>query len=509
MTRAITIFSLSVLAAPIMGILAAWDVSNEGVRFLRAASADAARELCSSVSADTPAAIHYACGFVFSARTIEWGLAITVAMVALFTVIYVLTIRRLAASRDLLSRYSPTLFRTGLALIVLILTAQGGSLLWVLWERLLAHHYNGWPWLTLMGAGLIAAAGLIVTSWRQLFITMPLDVDGVLADRSNCPELWARVDNLGRRLAASPPRQIVVGLQPTAFVTSAAIYLRGTGPLPAIETLYLPLAGLRLWTDAELDAVIGHELGHFRGQDLHYSHRLAPVLRSLSVSLETVRLGVGYEGTWGVSWFRAARLPASLALSLMLGSFRSLIATMQRERELVADQAGASVSSGSALIAAAGKLAVVAAEWSGFWSAAAHFVTMGRARANLCQDLLYRATAFSNSVPPKAFTEWLLASRQPHPFDSHPILAARAAALAVDPMPLLERALAAVAEATEPEPAIKALEERATRSAIESIRIPGGKLRLDETRGLPKELAGPWNVTEKPERQLAFTIDRS
>ena len=480
-----TTFALAVLAAPVIGIVAALDLQSEGMRYLRASSASGTRVACHKFSAHAAAGVQYACEFVFSAQAVELGMVTTVAVTVLLGVTYVLVVRRLARSSDRLARFAPGVIRAGLAVLVLLFTAQGGLLLWALWERMNAQLTSGAAWLAVIGAGLIAAAALIVASWRKLFAIEPLRIRAIVADGQACPDLWARVDQLSQQLGAASPKQLLLGLEPTAFVTTTAMALPGTGPLPLTETLYLPLGGLRLWSDAELNAVIGHELGHFRGNDIRFTARLAPALRSLAVSLESVQLDERDSG----GLFRAARLPAVLALSFMLGTFTALISSMRRARELIADRAGASVSSGEALISAAAKLSVLETEWRDFWSALAYFVTMGRTRVNFSQDLIERAAVVSNMLSPAQFTEWLLASRQPHPLDSHPPLAVRAAALMVDAPSILHSALTALRTPANSSPLLRDLEEALSRIVTESIRIPGSKLVVDDTRGLPKELA--------------------
>ena len=481
-----TTFALAVLAAPVIGIVAALDLQSEGMRYLRASSASGTRVACHKFSAHAAAGVQYACEFVSSAQAVELGMVTTVAVTVLLGVTYVLVVRRLARSSDRLARFAPGVIRAGLAVLVLLFTAQGGLLLWALWERMNAQLTSGAAWLAVIGAGLIAAAALIVASWRKLFAIEPLRIRAIVADRQACPDLWARVDQLSQQLGAASPKQLLLGLEPTAFVTTTAMALPGTGPLPLTETLYLPLGGLRLWSDAELKTRSSAMSSATSAAMIYVSPRaLAPALRSLAVSLESVQLDERDSG----GLFRAARLPAVLALSFMLGTFTALISSMRRARELIADRAGASVSSGEALISAAAKLSVLETEWRDFWSALAYFVTMGRTRVNFSQDLIERAAVVSNMLSPAQFTEWLLASRQPHPLDSHPPLAVRAAALMVDAPSILHSALTALRTPANSSPLLRDLEEALSRIVTESIRIPGSKLVVDDTRGLPKELA--------------------
>lgn len=77
--------------------------------------------------------------------------------------------------------------------------------------------------LIFAGAGLIAAASLIAWSWRELLTVAPLEVTGLVVSRDQLPDLWARIDRLAAKLGAEPPKQLILGLEPRAFVAAANI----------------------------------------------------------------------------------------------------------------------------------------------------------------------------------------------------------------------------------------------------------------------------------------------
>ena len=88
---------------------------------------------------------------------------------------------------------------------------------------------------------------------------------------------------------------MVVGLDPNFFVTEARVRcLNGT---LSGRTLYCSLPLARILSRAEFDAVIGHELGHFRGQDTQFSQRFYPIYRGTADSLRALgNIGVGGAG---------------------------------------------------------------------------------------------------------------------------------------------------------------------------------------------------------------------
>lgn len=493
MLRIVSTFGITLLAVPIVGIILAIGPTRDGYQLLQVSSPAAARALCATKRSDVSDPVKNGCALISSGPSIQLGFLATAGVMALLLAGYAIAADTLAHPRDRLARYFPIIIRASLVTLVLVLFAQGSLVFWLIYERGIAQgpqEVSTWSmvvvWILIpVGAGLIAAASLIAWSWRELLTVAPLEVTGLVVLREQLPDLWARIDQLATKLGAEPPRQLILGLEPTAFVASANIDLREVGRLPAVETLYMPMCGLRIWTDAELDAVIGHELGHFRGEDLRYSARFIPAFRSLTVSLQSVRL----DERASVGWFRAARIPAVLVLTTMLGLLHDMVSRVSRERELAADQAAASVSSGTALLSAVGKISVMSAEWPDFWGALAYFITFGRTRVNFCDDLLLRAAALRGLIAAPRFARLLLESQQPHPFDTHPSIAARAAALGIDADPIVEASVAPLDAHSEASPQLRALEEVLTKEITERIRVRGTPLKVDSTPGLPAELA--------------------
>lgn len=493
MLRIATTFGITLLAVPILGIVLAMSLARDGSQELHVSSTAAAHALCVTERLNVSDAVQNGCELISSGPLIQLGFLATAGVMALLLTGYAIAARVLAHPRDRLARYFPIIIRASLVTLVLVLLCQGALVFWLLYERAIAQgpqEVSSWwvivVWVLIsLGAGLIAAASLIAWSWRELLTIAPLEVTGLMVSREQLHDLWARIDRLATKLGAEPPKQLILGLEPMAFVAAANIDLRGVGRLPVVETLYLPMCGLRIWTDAELDAVIGHELGHFRGEDLRYSARFIPAFRSLTVSLQSVYL----DERDSRGWFRAARIPAVLVLATMLDLFHGLVSKVGRERELAADMAAASVSSGTALLSAFGKISAVSAEWPDFWAALAHFITFGRTRVNFCDDLLLRAAALKGLIAPQRFARWLLESQQPHPFDSHPSVAARAAALGIDSGPIVEASIASLDKHSEASPELRALEEVLTKEITERIRVPGAALNVDSTPGLPEALA--------------------
>lgn len=117
---------------------------------------------------------------------------------------------------------------------------------------------------------------------------------------SDAPELHGFVRDLANKLGSTPPKNIVVGLEPNFFVTNADVYSLVDRQLLNDETLFVSAPLSRLMTKDELAAVIGHELGHFRGEDTVYSMKFAPVYAGMARAIGAMEFG-DEEGASGLA----------------------------------------------------------------------------------------------------------------------------------------------------------------------------------------------------------------
>jgi Zn-dependent protease with chaperone function len=123
------------------------------------------------------------------------------------------------------------------------------------------------------------------------------------------------------------------------------------------RTLYCSLPLARILTLPEFDAVIGHELGHFRGGDTAFSQKFYPIYRGTADSLRALRdTGAGGAGLLPL-------LPAVGVMSLFYDAFALAERQHGRVREMAADQDGASVSSTEAMATALVKVHAFAGAW--------------------------------------------------------------------------------------------------------------------------------------------------
>ena len=187
----------------------------------------------------------------------------------------------------------------------------------------------------------------------------------------------------------------------------------------------------------------------------------------------------------------SSTLPAVCMLHGMLWLFVRAVSKNDRQRELAADQAAASVSSGEALLGAIVKLSLLEMQWRRFSAALEQFVAQGSTRVNVVQDFVARMNLFRRAAGPSRLTTTLLAAEQPHPFDTHPPLAVRAAAFDLAVAPIIKNSLADINDFRVPCRAMRELEEALTKVITATMR-KGSVLEVDPDPSVPFELAWPY-----------------
>jgi Zn-dependent protease with chaperone function len=295
--------------------------------------------------------------------------------------------------------------------------------------------------------GAAAAAGVFFTL-KPLFKkhTAQATVVGKSVTLADSPMLWAFVKNLAGRTQSDVPRNLVVGLTPEFFVTEAEVQCID-GKLEG-RTIYISAPLCRIMTVQELEAVIAHELGHFKGEDTAFTLHFYPIYRGAIDSLN----GVSEAATSinkvtayiPIAAFKILGLIGSLSLfptvymlAFFLECFAAAENTISRERELAADAVAATTAGSANIATALVKIVAFTATWSLVVSTmrdslvAGYFDYEGM-RYDARQFFsnisgVYAATVASHAGP--AVLSGLDSKIIPHPTDTHPPLSARLAAL--------------------------------------------------------------------------------
>ena len=262
-------------------------------------------------------------------------------------------------NRKRLSLIFGPLVRIVMLLLAVSVLAQGALLIYSIYtiEVSAIQRVHGFL-LLMLGLGAIAACWILLkSSIAFLKSHQPMVIRATALDKAQHGGFFDFINGIASKLKAEKPDHIVVGLEPNFFVTASDVQLAGTDSILRGRTLFVSLGLLRVFSREELAAVIGHELGHFRGGDVAYSMKFAPIYSRLTQALEN--LGQTTEGAAALG-----RLPAVVALSVCLLEFASAERSIGRERELEADRAGAEAADGLALARALVKVSLYGTQWS-------------------------------------------------------------------------------------------------------------------------------------------------
>lgn len=239
---------------------------------------------------------------------------------------------------------------------------------------------------------------------------------------AEAPELWAAVREAAARLQTAPPDRILVGMQLNFYVTELAV-LHDGGRAEG-RTLFLSQPLLKQLTADEIVAIIGHELGHFIGEDTRLTREFYPMRMKAHATLVAMAQA-GWVGR-----------PSAYALHFFSLSFGQTERTLSRERELLADRVAADLTSPSIIARALVK-----------FHAAVEALNLGITgkdgqRIERPFDTPMGAYIQEKLVPRAEFWTELFARKTPHPLDSHPALGVRLEALGEKIGPTEAQALA-------------------------------------------------------------------
>jgi len=180
----------------------------------------------------------------------------------------------------------------------------------------------------LIGGGIAAWLSVkILLSKVPLEFTEPMSREITTKD---APLLWQAVTEAAHQLHTSPPDHILVGMQFNFYVTELSV--RHGREKTSGKTLFLSYPLLKQLPENEVLAIIGHELGHFIGEDTVLTRRFFP----LRQKAQGVVAAIAQSGVAGV--------PTIELLKCFWWSFEEIAADVSREREFLADRIGAELA---------------------------------------------------------------------------------------------------------------------------------------------------------------------
>jgi Zn-dependent protease with chaperone function len=373
--------------------------------------------LCSD--ADARAGLHEACSTIDLMELFR-PLGIVAIALSVGALLGLIPLRRLAArNRRILAWFRPFLLVLLLVLTILVIL-DGALVAGAAYLGELAYTDGVHPFVMFgIAVAVIVAASGVLRAAMTMGRVRPSAVRGIALDRGRDHALFGAIDDIAHRIGAAAPDQIIAGMDATFFVTETPV-AASDGTYHG-RTLFLSMPFIRMFSRSELLAVIGHELGHFRGEDTIYSRRFYPVYRASLESLAVLR-----GSTRG--WTGIPLLPPLLILQLFFDAFIEAERGLSRKRELAADAVGAEAESAADVATALVKLAAFAPAWVDAFAESETALRDGRPPINLSARFAQLARL---AAGPKALAD-IDDGRIRHPTDSHPPTSERIAALGVD-----------------------------------------------------------------------------
>jgi Zn-dependent protease with chaperone function len=350
-----------------------------------------------------------AAGIVGQVQRLRWGLGLSALLVAILSGVtqatFVLNRRALQSRAQLIDSYR-------LAWRMSIAAAIVKTLLLI---PLLGY---GCFELTTLASGqylpkLIAfiIIGGVVALWRSVNILVkpvPLEFRLKLVRAvtpGEAPLLWSEVRAAAARVGTAPPDSILVGMEQNFFVTELTVVYRGgrTGG----RTLYLSYPLMRQLSPDEVMSIVGHELGHFLGDDTRITREFYPMRLRVVATLKAMAASgwVGWTSVHSLLFFH--------------WSFARTENTTSRERELEADRIAARLTSPQTMARALVKTHVYTEAFA---------LALARRDSNPF-DVPMAAYVREELAPKPGYWASLFEKATAHPLDSHPPLRARLQAL--------------------------------------------------------------------------------
>lgn len=262
---------------------------------------------------------------------------------------------------------------------------------------------------------LLVVLGGIYALWHSAAILLknvPLQFNEPMSREvtpTEAPVLWEKVRAAAASLQTAPPDRIIIGLQLNFYVTELAV-LHDGGKVEG-RTLYLSYPLLKQMPEDEVLAIIGHELGHFMGNDTRMTREFYP-LRMKNHGTLVAMAQSGFIG-----W------PSFQFLNFFYLVFNQTEQATSRAREFLADQRAATLTSARTAAQALVRFQVLAEAF--------HRNLKAAIKNNFPNPLQMplQPVVREQLAPEKEFWTQLFEKALPHPLDSHPPLRARLEAL--------------------------------------------------------------------------------
>lgn len=346
-------------------------------------------------------------------RRLQWGLILSVALVAGLAVailaIFSLNKKARKSQADLIRSYQLS-WKIGMTAALAKVFLLIPLLAYGTFEFTVLLSGQFFPKLLVI----IILGGLLVL-WQSATILLkkvPMEFKEPMSREvtpQDAPELWQAVRYAAERLQTSPPDHIVIGLQFNFYVTELAVCLDSSRTKG--KTLYLSYPLLKQLSADEVLAIIGHELGHFIGEDTKMTREFFP----LRLKIRATMVAMARSGWMG--W------PSFQFLNFFSWCFGETEQAASRTRELLADQRAAVLTSPRT---AANALVRFQVAVEAFQRGLADSI---KKKIENPLDVPLQAVVQEKLAADTGFWNQLFEKNIPHPLDSHPPLNVRLGAL--------------------------------------------------------------------------------
>ena len=421
---------LVALAIPAIGFAVSFFIINDMNQELQAEGIDVVT-LCDAVKTgklgnETTSDLLGACQEVENIVLLGKGSILAAAIGVIIPIMYWMASVFAGENRKRIAAIFPLVLRFSVLLIAISVLLQGAILTYAAYvgesyaiERV--HIFL----IGAIGLGALVGGLKLIGASMSFGRKLEMNVFGKLLNSNDAPQLFNFVKTLSEKLGAKEPDNIIVGLEPTFYVTSSDIQVPGNEGAIKGETLFVSAPLSRLLSQDEFASVVGHELGHFRGEDTAYSMRFAPVYAGLGKALGAIATDDD-EGASGL-----AKLPAIAMLSYMYEIFATNEAKISRDREHKADKAGAEAGSPLALSTALIKVSLYSGLWEHARSQNIERLNQGKIANNL--SVVFQDTAKYDVEHENidSIMQSTLEQTISHPTDTHPPVSKRLEELGV------------------------------------------------------------------------------
>lgn len=435
---------LLLVAIPIFGfVVSIWvlsdlnkDIASEGIKYT-------INQLCSPEILSQSPKLQPMCDEVAPIFWMQTGSIVSAAIAVILLLSFILFASLAGKNRTRIAKIFPPLVFVSLLVLAILVIIQGAILTYGAYvaethaiQRVHLYLIGG------IGLGaLIGGLSLIKSSFR-LAKKQSHSVLGKKLNSQEHPKLFSLIKEISQTLGARNPEHVVVGLEPNFYVTSADVNVMGDNSVLKGETLYLSLPLARILTLEEIKGIIGHELGHFRGDDTYYSLKFSPVYSGLSHAVTAMGNDENEGGAASI-----ATLPAFVVLSYIIDVFHTNVSTISRDREFEADKAACEVADPKALASSLLKIGLYASAWNDLENRIVERMQVGKIARNLSQlfSSIVKYDVNKDTIPD--VIESIAQQTISHPTDSHPPTASRITELGLN-IDNIERDLLIIPENT-------------------------------------------------------------